>query len=210
MTNNQDPRHVKDILDALAQQSKSFQSIWNRLRKYSWDIGGILLLAFSIMTLIATLFPSIVAGSALLKWANVIRLGLGWGSIFVVLSGIVLGIWMLKKQTGEPYSVIWVRIFALEVAIFSLIVLFTVMGGHSLTRAREGLDGGLVGWGLVEALSSIIGLVWTGIIAFLGALIGGVIGLGFTDKVRQQINQIQGQTNLPKLDTVDLDQELTQ
>ena len=210
MTNNQDPRHVKDILDALAQQSKSFQSIWNRLRKYSWDIGGILLLAFSIMTLIATLFPSIVAGSALLKWANVIRLGLGWGSIFVVLSGIVLGIWMLKKQTGEPYSVIWVRIFALEVAIFSLIVLFTVMGGHSLTRAREGLDGGLVGWGLVEALSSVIGLVWTGIIAFLGALIGGVIGLGFTDKVRQQINQIQGQTNLPKLDTVDLDQELTQ
>ncbi|MGB2962774.1 MAG: DNA translocase FtsK [Anaerolineales bacterium] len=210
MTNNQDPRHVKDILDALAQQSKSFQSIWNRLRKYSWDIGGILLLAFSIMTLIATLFPGIVAGSALLKWANVIRLGLGWGSIFVVISGIVLGIWMLKKQAGDPYSVIWVRIFALEGAIFSLIVLFTVMGGHSLTRAREGLDGGLVGWGLVEALSSVIGLVWTGIIAFLGALIGGVIGLGFTDKVRQQINQIQGQTNLPKLDTMDLDQELTQ
>jgi S-DNA-T family DNA segregation ATPase FtsK/SpoIIIE len=210
VTNNQDPRHVKDILDALAQQSKSFQGIWNRLRKYSWDIGGILLLAFSIMTLIATLFPGIVAGSALLKWANVIRLGLGWGSIFVVISGIVLGIWMLKKQAGDPYSVIWVRIFALEGAIFSLIVLFTVMGGHSLTRAREGLDGGLVGWGLVEALSSVIGLVWTGIIAFLGALIGGVIGLGFTDKVRQQIKQIQGQTNLPKLDTVDLDQELTQ
>ena len=210
MTNNQDPRHVKDILDALAQQSKSFQGIWNRLRKYSWDIGGILLLAFSIMTLIATLFPGIVAGSALLKWANVIRLGLGWGSIFVVLSGIVLGIWMLKKQAGDPYAVIWVRIFALEGAIFSLIVLFTVIGGHSLTRAREGLDGGLVGWGLVEALSSIIGLVWTGIIAFLGALIGVVIGLGFTDKVRQQIYQIQGQTNLPKLDTVDLDQELTQ
>ena len=187
MASNQDPRNVKDILDTLAKQSKSFQGIWNRLKKYSWDIGGILLLAFSIMTLIATLFPAMVSGSALLRWTNVILVGLGWGSIFVVISGIVLGIWMLKKQAGEPDSVIWIRIFALEGAIFSLIALFTVIGGHSLKRAREGLDGGLVGWGLVEALSSLIGLFWTGVLAFLGAAIGGVIGLGLTEKIRQQI-----------------------
>ena len=187
MASNQDPRNVKDILDTLAKQSKSFQGIWNRLKKYSWDIGGILLLAFSIMTLIATLFPAMVSGSALLRWTNVILVGLGWGSIFVVISGIVLGIWMLKKQAGEPDSVIWIRIFALEGAIFSLIALFTVIGGHSLERAREGLDGGLVGWGLVEALSSLIGLFWTGVLAFLGAAIGGVIGLGLTEKIRQQI-----------------------
>ena len=191
MASNQDPRNVKDILDTLAQRSKSFQGVWNRLKKYSWDIGGILLIAFSIMTLIATLFPSLVSGSALLRWTNVIRLGLGWGSIFVVISGIVLGIWMLKKQAGEPYSVIWVRIFALEGAIFSLIALFTVIGGHSLDRAREGVDGGLVGWGLVEALSSLIGLFWTGLLAFLGAAIGGLIGLGLSEKIRQQIDLSQ-------------------
>ncbi len=206
MTDKQDPRNVKDILDALAQQSKSFQGIWNRLRNYSWDIGGILLLAFSIMTLIATLFPDLVAGSALLRWTKIIRLGLGWGSVFVVLSGMVLGIWMLKQQAGEPYSVIWVRIFALEGAIFFLIVLFTVIGGHSLTRAREGLDGGLVGWGLVEAFSSVIGLVWTGILAFLGAVIGGIVGLGLTDRLRQQISEIRGHPMIPKLETADMDQ----
>lgn len=188
MANNQDPRNVKDILDALAQQGKSFQGVWDRLKNYSWDISGILLLAFSTMTLIATLFPSHVSGSALLKWTNFIRLGLGWGSLFVVISGFVLGVWMLKKQAGEPSAVIWVRIFALEGAVFSLIALFTVFGGHSLTRAREGLDGGLVGWGLVEALASLIGLFWTGVIAIIFALICGVIGLGFTEKVRQQIN----------------------
>lgn len=206
MTDNQDPRNVKDILDALAQQSKSFQGIWNRLRNYSWDIGGILLLAFSIMTLIATLFPDLVAGSALLRWTKIIRLGLGWGNVFVVLSGIVLGIWMLKQQAGEPYSVIWVRIFALEGAIFFLIILLTVIGGHSLDRAREGLDGGLVGWGLVEAFSSVIGLVWTGILAFLGAVIGGIVGLGLTDRLQRQIAEIQGYPMIPKLETEDIDQ----
>ena len=206
MTNKQDPRNVKDILDALAQQGKSFQGIWNRLRNYSWDIGGILLLAFSIMTLIATLFPDLVAGSALLRWTKIIRLGLGWGNVFVVLSGIVLGIWMLKQQAGEPYSVIWVRIFALEGAIFFLIILLTVIGGHSLDRAREGLDGGLVGWGLVEAFSSVIGLVWTGILAFLGAVIGGIVGLGLTDRLQRQIAEIQGYPMIPKLETEDIDQ----
>ena len=206
MTNKQDPRNVKDILDALTQQSKSFQGIWSRLKNYSWDIGGILLLAFSIMTLIATLFPGLVAGSALLRWTNIIRLGLGWGSVFVVLSGIVLGIWMLKQQAGEPYSVLWVRIFALEGAIFCLILLFTVSGGHSLTRAREGLDGGLVGWGLVEAFSSLVGLVWTGILAFLGAVIGSIVGLGLTDRLRKQISEIQGRPPIVELEQADLDQ----
>jgi S-DNA-T family DNA segregation ATPase FtsK/SpoIIIE len=204
--NKQDPRNVKDILDALTQQGKSFQGIWNRLRNYSWDIGGILLLAFSIMTLIATIFPGLVAGSALLRWTIIIRLVLGWGSVFVVLSGIILGIWMLKQQAGEPYSVLWVRIFALEGAIFCLIMLFTVFGGHSITRAREGLDGGLVGWGLVEAFSSLIGLFWTGILAFLGAVIGSIMGLGLTDRLRQQIAEIQGHPTIIELEHTDLDQ----
>ena len=185
---NQDPRNVKDILDALAQRSQSVKGFWLRMRNYSWDISGILLLALSLMTLIATIFPGLAAGSALLRWTNFIRFGLGWGSIFLVISGIYLGIWMLKKQAGEPSSVIWVRIFALEVAVFSLITFFTVLGGHSLERARSGLDGGLVGWGLVEGLSSVVGLIGTGILSVLGGVIGSVIGLGFTARVREQLD----------------------
>jgi S-DNA-T family DNA segregation ATPase FtsK/SpoIIIE len=188
---NQDPRNIKDILDALTQRGQSFQGFWKRMRNYGWDISGILLLAISLMTLLATVFPGLAADSALLRWTNFIRLGLGWGSIFLVISGIFLGIWMLKKQAGEPSSVIWVRIFALEGAVFSLLTLFTVLGGHSLERARSGLDGGLVGWGLVEAISSLVGLIGTGILAVLGGLIGSVIGLGFTGRVREQLDQLR-------------------
>lgn len=188
---DQDPRTIKDILDTLSQRSQSLTGLWERLRNYGWDISGILLLAVSFMTLIATFFPSLASGSALLRWTNFIRLGLGWGSIFLVISGIFLGIWMLRKQAGERSSVIWVRVFALEGAVFSLIALFTIIGGHSLDRARSGLDGGLVGWGLVEAVSSLVGLIGAGILAVLGTLIGGVIGLGFTSRVRERLDQMR-------------------
>lgn len=195
----QDPRNIRDILDSLAQRGQSFQGFWKRMQNYGWDISGILLLAISLMTLLATLFPNLAAGSALLRWTNFIRLGLGWGSIFLVISGFFLGVWMLRKQAGEPSSVIWVRIFALEGAVFSLITLFTVLGGHSLERARSGMDGGLVGWGLVEAVSSLVGLIGTGILAVLGALIGAVIGLGFSGRVREQLDQMRMGSASPDL-----------
>ena len=112
---------------------------------------------------------------------------------------------MLKQQVGEPFPVIWVRIFALEGAVFALICLFTVIGGHSLERARQGLDGGLVGWGLVEAVSSVIGLFGAGALAVLVALIGGLIGLGLTGRVRGQLqtlqaNSLAGEYSQPELE----------
>ncbi len=190
MTKNQEPREIKDILDALAQKGSSFSGLWSRLQGYSWDIGGILVLSISVMALIAFLFPGLVSGSALLNWVNVFRLGLGWGSLLIIASLVYLGFWMLLQQGGEDPEVNWGRVFALEGAVFCVIMLLTVLGGHSLDRARAGLDGGLVGWGLTEAVASLLGLFWTGLLALTGAAGGLVIGLDLRDYIQEQLRRV--------------------
>jgi len=190
MSKQKPSRKIKDIFDRLPLGTGQGPHLWDRFGHYIWDVGGILLIAFSLMTLIALVFPGWVQGSALLVWTNILRLGVGWGSSLVILSGIGVGVWMLKQQAGEAAHVNWRRVFALEAAMFSLIALITVLGGHSLTRAREGMHGGLVGWGLVEAFSSVIGLFWTGLLAGIGVVAGGIIGMDLWDWVREQSEQL--------------------
>ena len=184
MADSGEPRDIKDVLNTFRKKTLSLESLWGKLRPYQWDLAGILTLTLSAMTLLALLFPRFVQGSILLTWVNILQLGLGWGSLLVIGTGFYLGVWFLKQSVGSPPEIPWLRVFALEGAVFALIAFLTVLGGHSLTRARQGLDGGLVGWGLVEAVSSLLGVFWTGVLAFLTAVLGTVIGLDLRENLQ--------------------------
>jgi S-DNA-T family DNA segregation ATPase FtsK/SpoIIIE len=127
-------------------------------RRYSYDIGGVLALAFALMTLLA-LF-GLTGGTILTWWARILRSFLGWGSILMVLVIGIAGLVMLRWQTDATQEINWGRVLCLEVAAFSGIALLTIMGGSSVQRAGQGLDGGLVGWGLVELLTMLIPIPW--------------------------------------------------
>jgi len=183
VADSEEPRDIKDVLDTFRKKTLSLEGLWEKFRPYQWDLAGIVTLTLSAMTLLAVLFPRVVQGSILLTWVNILQLGLGWGMILVIAAGFYLGVWLLQQTTGAPPEVPWLRVFALEAAVFALIATLTVLGGHSLPRARQGLDGGLVGWGLVEAVSSLLGVFWTGVLAFLTAVLGIVIGLDLRDSL---------------------------
>ena len=51
-----------------------------RFRRFAWDVGGILLLAFALMTMLALAVPKL-AGGFLLDWATFWRKWLGLGSV---------------------------------------------------------------------------------------------------------------------------------
>ncbi|MDZ7844216.1 MAG: DNA translocase FtsK [Anaerolineales bacterium] len=195
MVDSNEPGEIRDILEKLSQNKISLGKVWEQLRPYRWDLGGIAIITLSLMTLLAWLVPNLVQGSILLNWANLLRLGLGWGSLCLIGTGLTLGIWMLKQTGLDAPDIRWGRIFALEGAVFSLIAFLTVLGGHSLPRARAGLDGGLVGWGLVEAFSSLLGLFWTGVITFLGMITGVIIGLDLRDLLEKVYYQLDSKIN---------------
>ena len=65
-----------DWLDRLARLQTHFG-------RYLWDILGVLLCAFALMTLLGILKLS--KGSLLVEWVNLLNIGFGWGDLLIVL-----------------------------------------------------------------------------------------------------------------------------
>ena len=157
---------------------KTFRFITN-FQRFAWDIGGVIALAFALMTGLA-LFE-LTGGILLTWWSQVLRSWLGWGSLVVVLAIAASGAWMLRQGTSAPVQIPWGRIMALEAAAFAAIALITLLGGASVQRAEQGLDGGLVGWGLVELLGLVIQPLWLlSLVLSLALLFFTIIGLGLS------------------------------
>lgn len=151
----------------------------SRIRRLAWDIAGILTLSIAFMTLLALLK---LTGGTLLTWlARVLQILLGWGSLLIVLIATFAGLLMIRQNKNDLEKIPWSRILALEVAAFAAIALLTLMGGATVERAEQGLDGGLVGWGLIELLSTVVGPPWLlGIFLSIIFMVGLIIGLGIT------------------------------
>jgi len=113
-------------------------------------------------------------------WGDFLRRWFGWGSLSVVLAALFAGIWMLRHRADTQASISWGRILILEVAVFSGMALLTILGGASVERAEAGLDGGLVGWGIVELLGTFIKPPWLlAILLTLVTAIAVLVGSGW-------------------------------
>jgi S-DNA-T family DNA segregation ATPase FtsK/SpoIIIE len=160
-------------------------SLAARFQRFTWDVAGVLILAASLMTLLALPgLPPISGGRLLGGWAAFLRLWLGYGSLLVVLGGGLIGLLMLQRQANVLERIIWRRVFALEAAAISAWMLLTLAGGVSLERAEAGLDGGRLGWGVTETYLLLFGgesvqnLVFPSLIVGLVLVISLMVGLG--------------------------------
>jgi S-DNA-T family DNA segregation ATPase FtsK/SpoIIIE len=130
---------------------KSLESLGN-LKKFSWDISGVGMIAFASMSALGLIFPEAVGG-LLNSWTNFVRLWFGYGSMWVVLLFLLAGVLMLRQRDPENIrNVEWSKIFSLEVIALTSLAILAVAGGSSIERAELGLDGGRTGWGLAELL----------------------------------------------------------
>jgi S-DNA-T family DNA segregation ATPase FtsK/SpoIIIE len=151
-----------------------------RFERFSWDLGGIALLAVAAMTLVALVLPGLARGFLLSWWSHQLTHWFGWGSVWVVSALLVIGLWMLRRRyAGEFPHIPWGRVFSLELTAFSSLALLSLLGGASLERANQGLDGGAIGWGLSELLRLALDSIGFRLPVLQGLLLGFVCLVSF-------------------------------
>ena len=184
--------------------SDSTAGLLSRFERFLWDIAGVVILAFSLMSLLALVLPELTRGVLLSWWANFLWVWFGWGSVWVVLAIAALGLLALRLRyfTGNLHTnnergtsisltgrrgikIRWWRILALEIAAITSLALLAAIGGTSLTKADAGMDGGRIGWALSYLLGvflapfGLAGTAWR--VLFLAVIFGIFLflGLGF-------------------------------
>jgi DNA segregation ATPase FtsK/SpoIIIE, S-DNA-T family len=126
----------------------------SRFQRFTWDIAGVAVLAFSFITLLSlpTSLDLTLGGRWITAWGLTLKAWFGYGSIFIVIAGFFIGVLMLQNRTRTSSRINWAKVIALEIAAFSALIYASLLGGVSLERAEAGLDGGRIGWGLAELL----------------------------------------------------------
>ena len=157
--------------------------LWLRFERFAWDIGGVLVLAISLMILLGLIAPDLAGGSLISGLTKFLRRWLGWGSLALVLAGGAWGLFMLRRRVGEVPSIRWMRVLALEGATFAFMTLLTLIKEGSLQRAELGLDGGLVGWGLAELLAIVLNPFWSMSLVLLVLVVFLVVGFDLSGKL---------------------------
>ncbi|RPH58944.1 MAG: hypothetical protein EHM81_09080 [Chloroflexi bacterium] len=179
-----------DFLDWLQRAQTHFG-------RFAWDAGGVLLLAFSAMTLLA-LFGLGTKGSSLLEpLVNTLQRGLGWwGSLLFVLAVGLAGLVTLRKRQYQNERVRWGRVIALEIAAFLGLTLLSVISGVSLEEATSGMGGGIIGWSLATLLSMLVGDLWRNIIVVFGILVSLTISFDLLAKLETLLWKISGDAHV--------------
>ena len=160
-------------IPAEPEQSTSFfeklATFWAHINRFGWDIVGLGLFALALVTSLGLLGWS--KGAALTPWSNLLRSWVGWGCVLIPITFILLGWVAIRWGASNGVSFQLERILSMEAAAFCLLALFAVFGGMQVDRAIQGLDGGLVGWGIASIFQlALPGALTTFVLILLGLL----------------------------------------
>ena len=175
-----DTPELKDGLEHLSKTNMHFG-------RFASDIGGILVLAFALISFLALL--GLTQGEFTLPWITFLKTWFGWGSYLVVGLLGMIGLLMLRRSE-EPLP--WGRIFALEVAAFLILGLLAIIGGRSLENVGIGYGGGRLGWGLDQLLSKLISPLGSFLVFFIGTILAIMTGFNLWYRLEAWLLRIAG------------------
>ncbi len=163
---------------------------WLRFERFAWDVGGILFFALALMTFLGLVAPALMNGALINWWVGWLKRLFGWGALIAVATLAVLGLRMLRRRVSELPVTRWRRVFALEIAAFSALMLLTLLGSGTLGNAEAGLEGGLVGWGLASLLGKFLHPLISIFLLTIALVIALIGGLGLVEWLGQTIERL--------------------
>ena len=134
----------------------------NGLIPWRVEIGGLVLFAFAMITLLA--LPSLTEAGWLTAWTRLLRQVFGWGAypLFFILAAV--GLHIAIRKVKRPYNIRASQIVGLELLLLTALPLSHLVTNSNLSDAYRGLGGGLVGWALSEPLLELIGPLLTSLL----------------------------------------------
>lgn len=149
-----------------------------RFGRFGWDVLGVGLIAFALVTLVGFLSAGQPQGILLGWWVSLVSRGTGWGWPLLVVGIALLGLVFLRRRFHSAAPFPLGRILALEGMAFALLTLLAIFGGLSLEQAEAGMDGGVIGWALAVMLNDWIPVPWSTILLTGLILVFALYGTG--------------------------------
>ena len=167
--------------------------------RFSWDIGGIILIALALLLLLA--LTGLTNGRLLSYFSTQLRIWFGWGSFLFVIATALGGLFLMRRPK-ESITLRLGRVVAIEFSAFFLLAFLSVIGEpigtffgnplNSLERAEAGMDGGVIGWGLANLLGRNIGSFLTGLIVLIGLLLSVIFAFGLLQNIETWLYRMAG------------------
>ncbi len=161
---------------ATVKKSTIAQIMLQAIKRFGQDLLGILLIAIAVVSILG--FLDVTSGSLIDLFTSWITRGFGWGSYVLMVLLANIGFLILLRHVERFPNIDIRRMISLELALFSLLPFLSILGGLSIERAEQGLDGGVIGWGLARLLRNVIGLPFTSLVYFFILTIFILSGLG--------------------------------
>ena len=184
----------------MAQKSSFSTIFFKTIKRFGQDLLGVLLIALAVISLMS--LSKLTEGSLSSFFSQWILKGFGWGSFILV--GLIgyIGFLILLRHLEQLPKLNLERIILLEISLFALLALLSIVNGLSIDRAIKGVDGGVVGWGLARILRDLVGLPISAFIFFLVFLIFFISGIGLwrplMDAVDKYFTRILSSTQFSK------------
>jgi len=160
----------------MAQKSSFSSILFKTIKRFGQDLLGVLLIALAVISLMS--LSKLTEGSLSTFFSQWILKGFGWGSFILVGFIGYIGFLILLRHLEQLPKLNLERIILLEISLFALLAFLSIFNGLSIDRAVQGVDGGVIGWGIARIVRDLVGLPVSALIFFLVFLIFSISGIG--------------------------------